>query len=1288
MPIDRKRKRGDQPQISTERKHAVHSIEDEPAGSSQDEANATWDSDQELANDSDTSLDDEGDEEHAWGGLNGVTTKSVGQHGTVPKKPPTGEELRTIKDATDLYLSSSFKLKIDALLPKVRPKYDRFSPLEKSLHSLHSLLTSLSDVPPRSPIDASGELLRRGIAVPYPTPEPPEDTKWKVAFAKPQDISLVGGWNTKLLVKRKDGLPYVIDLAVEMPDSLFQEKDYLNNRFFHKKAFYLATIAAALLPLANSKEQASKKKGIRQTPKKDSPLLNVELSWETAGTDLRSTALIIKHKPDGSLHDFSSLNVQIRVIAVISPSSPISLHRLSPDRSNIRSAHPSTTKDGESATPIYNSILLQHTIARSHLLRMYNLQKNVPAFGDALALLKVWVNQRGYGESAVSDENVGTRSTQWTVRGFEGMGSWWVVVLDYLVNGGEVLGAKKEKRRPLGHSLSSYQLFRAALDFFSRQDWSQERVFLRTDPSANARFSANAYETNGTDAVFADLVSGVNFLSGVPLGSLEMLKYDAQMTLETLSNANCPAMINDPFDEVFLTDKRTLLSRFDVVISINLEDAKLSLPLDIIAEYGGPYNALLSSLNTTLRSGLGNRAKAIAILQPCPQLTPLDERYSVSENTVLLGIILDIEHAHRLVDYGPPAAAEDDNTKDPHSEERAKFRALWGSKAELRRFKDGRILESVVWEVSTADERAHIPYLVCQYLLKQHFSIGGKLPNAVQWTGDEWDELLKLNGSIVQLYQAAKVQTGFKAAMSAFDGLVKTLKSMDDELPLAILNVSPVSPLLRYTNVFSPVAVPPSSPLLASSSSVTLPACARYVPLVDIVIEFEKSGRWPDDLKAIQKVKMAFLEAIAAGLGKKVNGLHAQIVLDDGDAESIRDTARLEILTPEGWAFSARICHDREATLLDDIIDDKPHIPKAIKKRLEKNATPQEIQLRHEAIQAKEVYIRRYIHGPRHHRAVAALSHRFSAYTGTVRLVKRWLASHWLLGGHIQEEVVELLCAIVFLTGSGAAKSEGEKEKASVPSTKERAFALVVQFLAKWEWEGGLFVPIYGSEVDGGSSAAPEVRSASTSRRGAWTIRTERDAEGYIWTVNGPDAVVARRIKDIARATWNSLQVIDGTDAGVKNLFLHPTTHYEVLVGIDRAHAPRYFQSVVVDENVWQKGKYANAISKDHDTELPLMPGFDPTQLLFTDLQRVYDETFKIFYDPYGGTTFGIIFDPTLKAPRPFRVRGGYNSAPLAKEDDKAKEKDKTLVALNVEAILKEIQRMGEGLITNITLQE
>ena len=54
---------------------------------------------------------------------------------------------------------------------------------------------------------------------------------------------------------------------------LFQEKDYLNGRYFQKRAFYLAAIAAAVM---SSKDD-----------------LNVEVQYESPGGDPRLTALVI-----------------------------------------------------------------------------------------------------------------------------------------------------------------------------------------------------------------------------------------------------------------------------------------------------------------------------------------------------------------------------------------------------------------------------------------------------------------------------------------------------------------------------------------------------------------------------------------------------------------------------------------------------------------------------------------------------------------------------------------------------------------------------------------------------------------------------------------------------------------------------------------------------------------------------------------------------------------------------------------------------------------------------------
>ena len=57
---------------------------------------------------------------------------------------------------------------------------------------------------------------------------------------------------------------------------------------------------------------------------------------------------------------------------------------------------------------------------------------------------------------------------------------------------------------------------------------------------------------------------------------------------------------------------------------------------------------------------------------------------------LLIGILVSsLEKAFRVVDAGPNVE---------HKDEALKFRNFWGEKTELRRFKDGIIAESTVWE--------------------------------------------------------------------------------------------------------------------------------------------------------------------------------------------------------------------------------------------------------------------------------------------------------------------------------------------------------------------------------------------------------------------------------------------------------------------------------------------------------------------------------------------------------------------------------------------------------------
>jgi U3 small nucleolar RNA-associated protein 22 len=630
-----------------------------------------------------------------------------------------------------------------------------------------------------------------------------------------------------------------------------------------------------------------------------------------------------------------------------------------------------------------------------------------------------------------------------------------------------------------------------------------------------------------------DNSSAINLLAAVPLSSLEMvsalltltfkihnvanqLRHDAQKSLEILDQS-----VRDPFTELFLKEQRNLCSRFDTVIrSVSLRLAGILLTGSVsymprvdlsaakerdpdmhsILDWGSPYSALLASLSSFLRRGLGNRTRAIAILHATSELRSMSQAHPANPTVIQIGLIHDPENAFRLVDYGPSA----DEVSQPAAEQ---FRNFWGKKAELRRFKDGRIVESVVWDVKTSDERSHIPSLIVRHILGKHFGVAG---DAIQTFQATFDSVLRLPESVARYHQASSMSAGFKAAMAAFDHLVKVINALGEELPLAVLNVSPSSEYLRYTSVFSPV---PASPI------------SRFAPLMEVVLEFEKSAKWPDDLGAIQHMKLAFFERIATSLMGSIPGLKATVVVGERICGSeTQDQARLEIVTSQGWAFSARIWHDREATLLDRIIHNRSRILPHVVRKDERKTDGREYR---QALEAREIYARRFIHGPRHHRAIASLCHRFSAYAGTVRLVKRWLASHWLLHGHVTEEAVEIICASFFV---GNSKETTAASLANVPGSKERGFSMVVEFLKERDWVNGIVVPLYGHLESAITLNTPMAWVTS----GVWRLSTEVDKEGHVWTSRGPDVVAANRIRALAQATWVQLQGMEDGSLDVK----------------------------------------------------------------------------------------------------------------------------------------------------------
>ena len=574
--------------------------------------------------------------------------------------------------------------------------------------------------------------------------------------------------------------------------------------------------------------------------------------------------------------------------------------------------------------------------------------------------------------------------------------------------------------------------------------------------------------------------------------------------------------------------------------------------------------ASLHSLVSTVRKALNIRAHVVVPLQLRSLPYSITTVHSTQHPTLTLGIIFDPVHAPRLVDHGPPASSAEVDT----------FRAFWGPKAELRRFKDGSIVESCVWDegIVRIEDREGIPARIVRYILKLHFGI----PK---------EDVCVLSGDYGSTVAAPAVrgrgESGYKNGLAAFDTFVKELRILEDKghLPLMLKSAKPCSPYLRYTSVFPPSPVSPPSQSIHPSAS--------YLPAFEIALQFEQSSQWPDDLRAIQKVKLALFESIARGLNQRLGDACRACVVIDQDVSEIEDGCALEVVL-DGWAFHARVGHDREMTLLQDMTGGGNKRP---------NQPTLSAQERQAATHGLDVYCRRFNHAPAHHSAILALHHKLSAFAHTVRLVKRWLGGHWL-SARVTDEAVELICAQVFLSNDG-----------DVPACGKRGFVRVVEFLKSWN--GFAYVPLYEAVREVNTAVPTE--HAIQAGKGSWRLSTAEDTSGTRWCDN-VTIPVATRIRQLANATIVYLQEgaqtfkvyirylsVSTPNLEIQPIFRHPTVDYNFLIELDPLAVSRYWQSLSAPSSMWNPAQYANLAHDANDGLVRV--AFNPAEMFFRDLQ-------------------------------------------------------------------------------------
>ncbi|EAT76845.1 U3 small nucleolar RNA-associated protein 22 [Parastagonospora nodorum] len=1107
-----------------------------------------------------------------------------------PKRPAASLEDGVY--TSEAFKSNLFKLQVDELLEQVKLKHGKKeAAAENAMRTLKALIEQIPSREPLAVSEAEKSLKSSGVAVPFPVPGPPKDAKYKLQYERPASINATGSYPLKIATRNND--EFSIDLVVTMPKSIFTDKDYLNHRYFYKRAFYLACLTSGIKA---SKEHTFK------------------LSYDYLNGNQLQPILVVRPSGNGDGDDFSSAKCAINILVAV-PEDTFPKNKLQPGSNGVRpkEAEDDAVNRALSPTPFYNSTVQSDANVTAYLKLLHATASKADAFRDACVLGRVWLKQRG----------LGSRSRKGGFGNFE-----WATLVALLLQPDIGIGGQA-----LSTGYSSYQLFKATLQFLARHDLSK-KPFMIQAPGVTI-------PKNQSTPVFFDGARGQNILFKMTPWSYRRLQIEAKSTVDMLSDS-----VFDQFDSTFIL--KTELPKFKY-------DATLEIPLsafEIDAESESQHDKLIltcSKMSNALTRALTDRITALSFTLPEEETwSPASQRPKGDlRGCLLVSLATDPANASRTVDHGPSAE---------NKQEAAAFRKFWGEKSELRRFKDGSILESVVW--SSKDASVSVVEQIILYVLGKH--LGGKVVEQAKFSGD----------AFAQLVTAGRIQgqsgvTPFLPIMNAFSAMEKDIRDLED-LPLQLRHLRAADPQLRYTSVEPPL--PGHSPAA-------------------VVLQFEGSGRWPDDLCAIQRTKIAFLLRIAELLVKAKSEYAARVGLEN-QSQPAQNQAFLDVTAPGGFTFRIRIYHDREVTLFERQLKD----------------STLDAASRESAAASLALYKREFVQSPLHSQVLQTLSTRFLALSPSIRLMKRWFASH-LLAPHFAPELVELLVIRTFL----------QPQPWPVPSTATTGFIRTLSWISRWDWRHVPLIvdfsttfsnnPMEVADTTSKGMKAEDLERLQT-RFEAWRridpamnrvvlfAATNLDEEGTTWTDKSkPEKVVAARLTALAKAATHAaradddrlLKHINGNDAKAQtaltpeSLFNANFSEYDIVININPKHILKPLKkrkSEVQFKNV----EIQQSARKDPaTTPLP--------QLFAKELLDVYGDAVLWFWDPETLDKIVGLWNPVVTGQRSWKIKAGWNSEPIRKRssgEEKSKDVD---IRVNKAAVMNEIKRLGGDLIKDIEVK-
>ncbi|KAL2889999.1 U3 small nucleolar RNA-associated protein 22 [Ceratocystis lukuohia] len=1107
-----------------------------------------------------------------------------------------------LKMAARLTTASTFVLETEELLKNAKLDYGKAFPgADALLFKAKSAIESLESSEPEKIGPATKRFEKKHkITVPFPDPRPAEDLPYLVSFIKPSKINVVGSYVMRSMVRGSQATP-AIDMVIEMPKEMFQDKDYMNMRYFYRRAFFVAHLAHA----------------IKSTMSADATV-HFEFLHQNELLPVLVVRIIKKDdSDDGAINEQAAGQTATQfedyVIRII-PCAPVGLlskDKLVPSRCNNKQGVSEEKRETSlSATPFYNNTLKAEETFISYLRVLTVAKKECAGFADACLLGRVWLKQRGFG-SSISDGGFGT---------FE-----WSLMLALLLKAGG--SGKKAKKGGLSTALSSTELFKAAMQFLSIADFANTAFVF-----GGASKAGVADEAVEDGPVLYDPERQLNIAFKMSGWSAGLLRLHAKSTYEVLGN---PALAQ--FESTFIVKANVPAQLFDAVFQVAISSSTpLTTKLKTATDRRGIAWGASNEAYKVLEKAYGNRTQLVHIGWKPRESWGVSERPAkVGSQTLSVGLIFDATHVSRVMDLGPPAEEQ---------EEALNFRSFWGSRSELRRFKDGSILECVPWEKQAPVE---LVVEIATVVFKRHLKLD---PESIKLLDSGMDQVLALS---------PMDKTSFDMAKRAFVAFEQDIRGLEG-MPLHVRRLSPISPALRY-------------------ASQSIPELRGFftgpIKPMEVLLYFEASGKWPENLVAIQEAKIEFLLDIHKRLTATKEGVSAYLGRENVE-QGISNMAYLDVVYSTGAAFRLRIVSEMEETLLQRQVKNKT-LETPI--RIAAETALSGIKFLYETL-------------PLHTQTIATACTRLPALSGSIRMVKHWFACQKLTS-YFSEELLELFTLHAFL----------ESAPWCMPSSASTGFLRTMSFLARWDWRDEPL--IVDTEGEGGAMSLAE-RTALRESLATWRSRdpglkslvlfvaTPHDSSGHSYTRNGPSKMAAARMTRLAKAACKIARTKEDslgflTPQQVAAIFEAPLQDYDVLLHLSTRAINTILKTIGGSSAVGPSALPSAATAQFKNlglsvpgSSIPLPMTRYPVDVLVAELRKAYGDSMAFFIGGESDDVIGAIWTAKAKdVTQTFRVGLPYNFVVPSGEEEHT-------VELNKKAILLEIARIGGEMIRKIDVVE